>query len=246
MRILTDFHTHTIASGHHTTDTLTAMAEEASKRQLLYLGITDHAPKMPGAASDSYFRNLKYCDKRLYGVNMLYGAELNVLSAKGTVDLPTDILKELDYAIASLHEKIIKPGSESANTAALVAAAENPFINIMGHPDDPTFPINAETLTDAAKATGTIVEFNSVGVSHDGYREHHRDVAFVQKERRFRLARERQSRKGQNSRFRQLSRGFERHRLSRGTYSERQARTFFAYRRRKKKTCRQRQIKSVL
>lgn len=171
MKILTDFHTHTIASGHHTTDTLTAMAEEASKRQLLYLGITDHAPKMPGAASESYFRNLKYCDKRLYGVNILYGAELNVLSAKGTVDLPTDILKELDYAIASLHEKTLKPGSESANTAALVAAAENPFINIMGHPDDPTFPINAETLTDAAKATGTIVEFNAVGVSPDGYRE---------------------------------------------------------------------------
>ena len=65
---------------------------------------------------------------------------------------------------------------ESANTAALVAAAENPFINIMGHPDDPTFPINAETLTDAAKATGTIVEFNAVGVSPDGYRE--KDIDF--------------------------------------------------------------------
>ncbi len=171
MKILIDFHTHTIASGHHTTDTLTTMAEEASERQLLYLGITDHAPKMQGSASESYFRNLKYCDKRLYGVNMLYGAELNVLNAKGAVDLPADILGELDYAIASLHEKIIRPASESANTAALAAAAENPFVDIIGHPDDPTFPINAETLTDAAKATGTIIEFNAVGVSPDGYRK---------------------------------------------------------------------------
>ena len=83
MKTLIDFHTHTIASGHHTTDTLTTIAEEAAKRGLKYLGVTDHAPKMPGAASESYFMNLKYCDKKLYGVKILYGAELNVLNKSG-------------------------------------------------------------------------------------------------------------------------------------------------------------------
>ena len=175
MKILIDFHTHTIASGHHTTDTVTQMAEEASERGVLYLGITDHAPKMAGAAAESYFRNLKYSDKRLYGVNVLYGAELNVLNEKGSIDLPGDILRNLDYAIASLHDNVIKPVSESADTAALVAAAENPFVNIIGHPDDSAFSINAEALTDAAKKTGTIIEFNAVGVSPDGYRKN--DVA---------------------------------------------------------------------
>lgn len=171
MKILADFHTHTIASGHYTTDTVTFMAEEAFKRGILYLGITDHAPKMPGAANASYFRNLKYCDKKLYGVNILYGAELNVLNEKGEVDLPEDILRNLDYAIASLHKDAIKPRSENLDTAALTAAAENPHINIIGHPDDPTFSVNFSALTDAAKKTGTIIEFNAVGVSPEGYRK---------------------------------------------------------------------------
>lgn len=170
MKTSIDFHTHTIASGHHTTDTLTVMAEEAAKRGLSYLGITDHAPKMPGAASVSYFRNLAFCDKKLYGINILYGAELNVSDGKGTVDLPDDVLSGLDYAIASLHKDVFKPRGESSDTAALVAAAENPYVNIIGHSDDPAFSINFDSLTDAAKKTGTIIEFNAVGVSPYGHR----------------------------------------------------------------------------
>ena len=42
MNTIIDFHTHTIASGHHTTDTVTKMAEEAKKRgracPFLYIG----------------------------------------------------------------------------------------------------------------------------------------------------------------------------------------------------------------
>lgn len=171
MKTLVDFHTHTIASGHHTTDTLTTLAEEASKRGLKYLGVTDHAPKMPGAASESYFMNLKYCDKKLYGVNILYGAELNVLNKAGEVDLPSEILKTLDYSIASLHKDAIRPAGEKLDTEAILNVMKNPFVNIIGHPDDPTFSINFEAITDEAKKTGTILEFNAVGVSPEGYRK---------------------------------------------------------------------------
>lgn len=171
MKTLVDFHTHTIASGHHTTDTLTTLAEEAQKRGLKYLGVTDHAPKMPGAASESYFMNLKYCDKKLYGVNILYGAELNVLNKTGEVDLPREILKTLDYSIASLHKDVIRPAGEKLDTEAILNAMKNPFVNVIGHPDDPTFSVNFEAITDEAKKTGTIVEFNAVGVSPEGYRK---------------------------------------------------------------------------
>lgn len=171
MKTLIDFHTHTIASGHHTTDTLTTLAEEAAKRGLKYLGVTDHAPKMPGAASESYFMNLKYCDKKLYGVKILYGAELNVLNKAGEVDLPSEILKTLDYSIASLHKDVIRPAGEKLDTEAVSNAMKNPFVSIIGHPDDPAFSVNFETLTDEAKKTGTILEFNAVGVSPEGYRK---------------------------------------------------------------------------
>ncbi len=175
MNTIIDFHTHTIASGHHTTDTVTKMAEEAKKRGLRYLCVTDHAPKMPGAASVNYFRNLKYADKTLYGVKIFYGAELNVLNASGEVDLPEDVLRELDFAIASLHKDVIKPQSEEVNTSALINAMKNPYVDIIGHPTDPTFKVNFHLLTDAAKENGVALELNSAGIDESGYREKNPD-----------------------------------------------------------------------
>ena len=67
MKAKMDLHTHSIASGHHTEDTVTALAKRAKELGLEYLGITDHAPKMQGAASVNYFRNLRYSDKSIYG-----------------------------------------------------------------------------------------------------------------------------------------------------------------------------------
>ena len=170
MRAKMDLHTHSIASGHHTTDTVTDMAREAKKRGLEYLGITEHAPAMIGACGKSYFSSLSYSDKKLFGVNILYGAELNVLSRDGKVDLEKADCRNLVYTIASLHKDVFRPQSEEVNTRALVAACENPLVNIIGHPDDPTYKINFSLLTDAAKQNGVILEFNAVGVSKNGYR----------------------------------------------------------------------------
>ena len=112
MQAKMDLHTHSVASGHHTTDTVTDMAREAKKRGAEYLGITEHAPKMLGSCGKSYFSSLSYSDKKLFGVNILYGAELNVLNKAGEVDLPVEILKTLDYSIASLHKDVIRPAGE--------------------------------------------------------------------------------------------------------------------------------------
>lgn len=165
-----DLHTHTVASGHHTLDTLTRLAERASKLSIEYLGITDHAPKMNGSASESYFRNLRYCDKVLYGVKMLYGVELNILNEKGEIDLPLDILEGLDYCIAGLHKQPFKPKSEEENTIALLNAMKNPYVFGICHPDDPLFRIDVKKVVDGAKQTGTALELSAVGISPDGYR----------------------------------------------------------------------------
>lgn len=170
MSILMDLHTHSIASGHHTTDTVTDMAREAKKRGLAYLGITEHAPAMAGSCGKSYFSSLSLADKKIFGVNILYGAELNVLSRDGRVDLTAEDCKSLVYTIASLHKDVFKPQSQEVNTRALIAACENPIVNIIGHPDDPTFDINAPLLVDAAKANGVMIEVNAVGLRRDGYR----------------------------------------------------------------------------
>ena len=172
MKAKMDLHTHSVASGHHTNDTLTVLAKRAKEMGLEYLGITDHAPKMQGAASESYFRNLRYADKRLHGVKILYGAELNVLNETGEIDLSIDVLRGLDYTVASLHKQVFKPKNVEQNTLALINAMKNPYVTVIGHPDDPTFEIDVKRLVAEAKNTGTALELSSVGISKDGYREH--------------------------------------------------------------------------
>ncbi len=171
MEILVDLHTHTIASGHHTTDTVRELALSAKNKGLKYLGITDHTKGMISGAKDSYFNVLKMLSpKSIYGVNMLYSAEVNILNVNGEVDLTTEILKKLDYSIASLHEEVFKPKSESENTRAVLSAMDNKYINIIGHAENSLYPVSFPLICEKAKETNTIIEVNSVSADKEGYR----------------------------------------------------------------------------
>ena len=72
-----DLHTHTIASGHAYC-TVREMARAASEKGLELLGITEHAPKMPGTCHNFYFHNLKTVPREMYGIRLLMGVELNI------------------------------------------------------------------------------------------------------------------------------------------------------------------------
>lgn len=170
MKAKMDLHTHSIASGHYTKDTVTTLAKRAKEMGFEYLGITDHAPKMQGSASVNYFRNLRYSNRVIHDVKILYGVELNVLNVKGEIDLENDVLENLDYAIASLHKQVFKPKSEEENTLALINAMKNRYVAIIGHPDDPTFRIDVKALVESAKQTGTMLELSTVGISPESYR----------------------------------------------------------------------------
>ena len=100
---LSDIHTHSIASGHGTSCTISDMAKAASKKGLKLLGITDHGPGTLAAGTSSYFRSLTYAPKKRFGIELLFGAELNILDMEGHLDLNDELLSELDYALASMH-----------------------------------------------------------------------------------------------------------------------------------------------
>ena len=85
MRDLMDMHTHTLASGH-AYNTIYEMVKEAARKDIPMLGITEHAPKMPGSCHKIYFMNLKTLQREIFGVRVLFGAELNILDAEGSVD----------------------------------------------------------------------------------------------------------------------------------------------------------------
>ena len=58
MKYVLDTHTHTLASGH-AYNTIQEMIKTAKTKNLELLGITDHAPAMPGSSLGLYFCNFR-------------------------------------------------------------------------------------------------------------------------------------------------------------------------------------------
>lgn len=165
-----DIHTHTIASGHASTATITDMAKAAASMNLKMLGISDHGPATCGGGKPSYFRSLFYAQKERLGVEMLYGAEANILNNEGKLDLEDSILAKLDYVIASIHKPVKKPGTMEENTAAYIAAMKNPYVRIIGHCDDVKYPVDYLEIVKAAMKYDVLLEINNSSLSPDGYR----------------------------------------------------------------------------
>lgn len=160
MKIELDVHTHTIASGH-AFSTLQEMVQAASEKGLKLLGITDHAPGIPGSCSPIYFRNLYVVPRRMYGVDLLLGAEINILDCEGNIDMDEFYLNLLDLRIAGIHSLCYAGGTPEENTHGMVQAIANPYIHIISHPGDGTAKLNFEPIVLAAKEHHTLLEINN-------------------------------------------------------------------------------------
>lgn len=169
MRDVLDIHTHTLVSGH-AYNTIMEMAQAAAEKGLELLGITDHAPEMPGGPHLFYFNNLKVMPRMINGMRMLFGTEVNIMDYDGKLDLPKSTLAQMDVVIASLHTPCIKPGSREENTRALIAALKNPYVNIIGHPDDGRYPVDMEQVVATAKEEHKLLELNNHSLDPTGSR----------------------------------------------------------------------------
>lgn len=168
--ILLDIHTHCISSGHGSLDTITDMARTAGKRSLKLLGISDHGPQTPGAASSTYFRNLLLADRRRFGVYLLYGVELNILNENGDVDLEDSLTASLDYAIISMHPPVFQSGDSLLNTTAYINAMRHPGVRFLGHSDDGRFPVDYERLLSSCIKYQVYPEINNASLMPNAYR----------------------------------------------------------------------------
>lgn len=167
---LSDMHTHSIASGHGTTCTISDMAKQAAARGLKLLGITDHGPATLAAGTPSYFRSLTFSPRKRFGVELFYGIELNILDTDGTVDLEESLLSRLDYAIASMHAQNYRSKTPEENTRAYLNVMKNPHVKILGHCDNPHYPVDYEALAACAKQQQVIFEINEASLAPYGYR----------------------------------------------------------------------------
>lgn len=165
-----DLHTHTIASGHGSTATITQMAKTAKEKGLKILGISDHGPATSGGAKGAYFRSLSIAPRKRFGIDLLYGAEVSILDNCGRLDLPDDVLVNLDYVIASLHRPVKEPGTVEENTRCYIEAMKNPYVKVIGHCDDTHYPVDYAALVRAAMEYQVYLEINNASLSPDGYR----------------------------------------------------------------------------
>ncbi|MHB9288284.1 DNA polymerase/3'-5' exonuclease PolX [Halobacteriales archaeon Cl-PHB] len=161
-----DLHVHTDWSDGAAT--LEEMVEGAEAFGHDYVAIADHAtgPGMVGGVGLSDEELLEQVDRirevdEAFEVEVLAGVEANV-DVDGTVSVGDDVLERLDCVVASPHS-----GLDGDGTDRLVAAAEHPDVDIIGHPTGrllnqrPGLDLDVERLAKAAAEHDTALEINS-------------------------------------------------------------------------------------
>ncbi|OON98689.1 MAG: phosphatase [Epulopiscium sp. Nele67-Bin004] len=175
MKLLTDVHVHTVVSGH-AYSTFDENARWAKDNGIKVMGIADHTDGIPGGASYLHFINMKVLPREVYGVKILRGMELNILDYNGSVDYGEEILKRVDYTIASYHPPCIEPTTDAKlATRGMIMAMENPYVTIIGHPGDNRYPLDYEEVVLASKRTGTVLEVNNASLRSVSMRQGVRD-----------------------------------------------------------------------
>ena len=157
---LLDVHTHTIMSGH-AYSTLQEMISAAKEKGLKILGVTEHSPTIPGSCCWLYFKNYWVVPRQYGDLRLMLGAELNILNTHGDIDMGPKHYRYMDLRIAGIHSLCWDGGTPEENTAGVVAAMHNPWIQIISHPADGTADLLFEPLVLASKETGTILEINN-------------------------------------------------------------------------------------
>lgn len=163
-----DLHCHTTATdGQYS---LEAMVDAAQQRGYEYLAITDHSQHLTvahGMDKKRLAQQLNAIDRlnaKLRHFTVLKSIEVDILE-NGTLDLPNDILKELDLTVCSVHYKFDL--TQQQQTERILRAMDNPYFTILAHPTgrligrrDP-YHIDIERLMHAANDRGCVLEINA-------------------------------------------------------------------------------------
>lgn len=161
LNIELDTHTHTVLSGH-AYGTLKENAQAAYDIGLKGFVCADHGPEIPGAApSFTLTAVLDGLPDHIEGVRLIKGAEANIMDTDGTLDLEERFLGVTEFVVASLHTISFPPADKETNTAAALAAISNPWVDCIGHPGNPKYPIDYEALVVRTKELGKVIEINN-------------------------------------------------------------------------------------
>lgn len=142
-------------------DSIEAMARAARARGYRYLCVTDHSHYLREGRLEAQWEEIDAVNERVRPFRVLRGIEVNI-RADGTLDVPDDVLAQLDWVVASLHTSF-----ERSPTERILAAIENPHVDCIGHLTGRRLlrregaPVDVERVVERAAETGTALELNS-------------------------------------------------------------------------------------
>lgn len=181
MKLVADLHTHTVASGHAYCS-VNEMAQAAADVGLEMIAITDHGPNMSGGPHLYHFGSIHVVPSVIAGVRVLKGVEANIAGPGGELDLPDLPLSELDIVFAGFHTHTGYDDSGIVkNTHALIRTMENPHVDGIVHPGNPTYPVDIDEVVRAAKDLGKLIEINNASLTVARWGSWENCVKFVEK-----------------------------------------------------------------
>ena len=178
-----DLHCHSTWSDGKAT--IEAMARAASERGYDYLAICDHTPAVGavrGLTPDDVRRQgeeIAAANELLAPFCVLRGIECDILP-DGRLDLPDDVLAELDWVQASVHGGQRTPRREL--TKRVEEALRNPYVRCLSHPMGrlinrrPESALDLERVFAVALEQSVALEVNGLPARLDLRGEHVRDA----------------------------------------------------------------------
>ncbi|QDE89686.1 phosphoesterase [Myxococcus xanthus] len=150
-------------------NSLEEMALAARALGLKYLTVTEHSEAAiyaGGLKVDDLKRQWEEIDRinaAVSGVRLLKGIEVDILES-GALDYADSVLEQLEVVIGSIH---VRHGmDEDQMTRRLLAAMDNPCLQILGHPTGrlinsrEPYPVRMDEVLERAAARGVAVEVN--------------------------------------------------------------------------------------
>ncbi len=178
-----DLHCHTTWSDGRAS--VEEMGRAAAEYGYEYLAICDHTPAVGavrGLTADDVRRQgeeIAAANERLAPFRVLRGIECDILP-DGRLDLPDDVLAELEWVQASVHGGQRMPRGEM--TKRVEAALLNPYVSCLSHPKGryinrrPENALDLERVFEVALERGVALEVNGLPARLDLSGEHVRDA----------------------------------------------------------------------